>query len=400
MKKIYSLALAGIALFGTITAQQNPFDNGGRQKAVLAPNAKVPFSKVKNTAATSNHSKTTSPIFRRQVEPIGDIMFNKGLDLSGTASANQDLFLSAIFMDSTVRISSPTSTRNVSDILAGTVLDLKSSLLDASFTPIVNSTEGYSIDTVFIPGSYVKVTPATDTLFVWLAWGDTTMTTGATPVWTKSTTASYWVAPLSSWRTNVIGSRVTGAVGTPGNKVKSNAPLANRTLVKYVLTASDSTSSGFFKYITVKLPTPVNIPANALVNCFFTFVPGVANASNDCIYSFSGATVPQNQNGFAYIVWGQTNPVLTQLSDYVDHQVDLDGYNMGSTYGKEQRHAAYPAQYRTNLFGDVASAPAIVYSVYGPNAPVSVTELEKTGVALSQNMPNPFTKEYYQIYFS
>ena len=130
MKKIYSLTLAGIALFGTITAQQNPFDNGGRQKAVLAPNAKVPFSKVKNTAATSNHAKTNSPVFRRQVEPIGDIMFNKGLDLSGTASANQDLFLSAIFMDSTVRISSPTSTRNVSDILTGTVLDLKSSLLE------------------------------------------------------------------------------------------------------------------------------------------------------------------------------------------------------------------------------------------------------------------------------
>ena len=91
MKKIYSLTLASIALFGTITAQQNPFEiNGGRQKAVLAPNAKVPFSKVKNTTATPNHSKTNSVVFRRQVEPIGDIMFNKGLDLSGTASANQD----------------------------------------------------------------------------------------------------------------------------------------------------------------------------------------------------------------------------------------------------------------------------------------------------------------------
>lgn len=394
MKKIYSLALASIALFGTMSAQQNPFEtNGGRQKAVLAPNAKLPYSKVKgNTPATN--AKTTSPVFRSYVEPIGDIMTNKGLLLDGSASANQDLFLATVFMDSTVRVSSPTSTRNVSDILMGTVLDLKSTLLSPSFTQIVNSTEGFSIDTIFIPGSYVKVTAAVDTLYMWLAWGDTTMTTGATPVWTKSTTASYWVAPLSSWRTNVIGSRVTGAIGAPGNKVRSNAPLANRTLVKYVLTNTDSVpQAGQFRYITIPLPTPINIPANNLVNCFFTFVPGATMASNDCVYAFSGSTVPQNQNGFAAIVWGQTNPALTALADYVDHQVDLDGYNMGSTYGKEQRHAAYPAQYRTNLFGDVASAPAIVYSVYGPNAPVGVTELEKTGVALSQNMPNPFTKE-------
>ena len=394
MKKIYSLALAGIALFGTITAQQNPFEtNGGRQKAVLAPNAKVPYSKVVGAVNSNNNAASkTSAIWRRQVEPIGDIMTNKGLLLDGSASANQDLFLSAIFMDSTVRISSPTSTRNISDILTGTVLDLKSSLLDATFTPIVNSTEGFSIDTVFIPGSYVKVTPATDTLMVWLAWGDTTMTTGATPVWTKSTTASYWVAPLSSWRTNVIGSRVTGAIGAPGNKVKSNAPVANRMLVKYVLTAADSVStSGRFKYITIPLPTAASIPANNLVNCFFTFVPGATYTAGDCIYNFTGSAVTQNKNGMAYIVWGQTNPVVTQLSDYIDQQVDLDGYNMGSTYGKSQRHASYPAQYRTNLFGDVASAPAIVYSVFGGTS--GITKNVTENVLLSQNMPNPFTKE-------
>jgi hypothetical protein len=390
MKKIYSLALASIALFGTMSAQQNPFEtNGGRQKAVLAPNAKLPYSKVKgNTPATN--AKTTSPVFRSYVEPIGDIMTNKGLLLDGSASANQDLFLATVFMDSTVRVSSPTSTRNVSDILMGSVLDLKSTLLSPSFTQIVNSTEGFSIDSIFIPGSYVKVTPAVDTLYMWLAWGDTTQTT----VWTKVTTGTLWVAPLSTWRTNVIGSKVTGAIGAPGNKVRSNAPVTNRTLVKYVLTNTDSVpQAGQFKYISIPLPTPINIPANNLVNCFFTFVPGATMASNDCVYAFSGSTVPQNQNGFAAIVWGQTNPALTVLADYVDHQVDLDGYNMGTTYGKEQRHAVYPASYRVYQFGDVASAPAIVYSVYGPNAPVGVTELEKTGVALSQNMPNPFTKE-------
>ena len=390
MKKIYSFALASIALFGTMTAQQNPFEmNGGKHKAVLAPNAKMPYAKVKANMPATN-AKTASPVFRRQVEPIGDLMFNKGLLLDGSPSANQDLFLSPMFMDSTVIYSSSTADRTVSDHLMGTILDLKSTLLDASFTQIVNSTEGFSIDSLFIPASYVKVTPDVDTLYTWVVWGDTTQTT----VWNKRLTSALWVAPISSWRTNVLGSKLSGAVGAAGNKVKSAVPATNRALVKYVLQPDDSTSSGFFKYITVVLPTPVNIPANNLVSCFFSFVPGGATyAPGSCIYAFQGATTPQNRNGFAPIVWGQTNPALTALADYVDHQVDLDGYNMGQSYFKQLRHLQYPASYAAHFWGDLTTAPAIVYSVYGPNAPVGVTELEKSGVALSQNMPNPFTKE-------
>ena len=389
MKKIYTLALASVALFGTMSAQQNPFDsNGGKHKAVLAPNAKMPYSKVKPNVPATN-AKTTSPVFRRLVEPIGDIMTNKGLLLDGSPSANQDLFLSPMFMDSTV-IYSSTVNRTVSDHLMGTILDLKSTLLDASFTKIVTATEGFSIDSLFIPASYVKVTPDVDTLYTWVVWGDTTQTT----VWNKRLTSVLWVAPISSWRTNVLGSKLSGAIGAAGNKVKSSVPTTNRVLVKYVLAPDDSTSSGFFKYITIKLPTPVNIPANNLVSCFFSFVPGGATyAPGSCIYAFTGATTPQNRNGFAPIVWGQTNPALTALADYVDHQVDLDGYNMGQSYFKQLRHLQYPAAYAAHHWGDLTSAPAIVYSVYGPNAPVGVTELEKTGVALSQNMPNPFTKE-------
>lgn len=391
MKKIYSLALASIALFGTMTAQQNPFEtSGGRQKAVLAPNAKMPYSKVKPNVPATN-AKTASPVFRRYVEPIGDLMTQKGLLLDGSPSANQDLFLAPMFMDSTVIYSSSTANRTIGDHLMGTILDLKSTLLDANFTAIVNSTEGFSLDSLFIPASYVKVTPDVDTLYTWVVWGDTTQTA---TVWNKRLTSALWVAPISSWRTNVLGSRLTGANGAAGNRVKSSVPTTNRVLVKYVLTPADSSSSGFFKYITVALPTPVNIPANNLVSCFFSFVPGGATyAPGSCTYEFSGALTPQNRNGFAPIVWGQTNPALTQLSDYVNHQVDLDGYNMGQSYFKELRHLLYPASYAAHFWGDLTTAPAIVYSVYGPNAPVGVTELESKGVALSQNMPNPFTKE-------
>ena len=396
MKKIYSLTLASIALFGTMTAQQNPFNaNGARQKAVLAPNAKLPYAKKAN--ASSVNAKVASAPFRLQVDAVGDVMFNKGLLLDGSASANQDLFLAPLFMDSTVKFSYTGADPYISDIMFGTVLDPKSSLLQPTFTSIVTPSEGYTLDTVFIPGSYIKVTPTVDTLYTWIVWGDTvgTPATAQNAVFRKEPAANLWISPLDTWKPNLLGPRMSGMVGAPGNKATAAAPATNRTLVKYVLQPDDSVSlSGRFKYIEVKLPTAINVPANNVVACFFTFVPGVAYAATTSnIYTFTGGAVPQNVNGFAAIVWGQNSPAVAAAADYQDHQNDPTGWNMGFSYIKEQRHIAYNTTYRAFQFGNPVQAPAIVYSIGGPNSPVGVTELEKTGVALSQNMPNPFTKE-------
>lgn len=390
MKKIY-LSIASMVLCGSIIGQ-NAFNvPDQREKAILPTNVKAPKT------GTNSNSRAGGP-FRMWVEPIGDVMTQKGLNLDGSANADQDTFLSAVYMDSTVRVGSGTTTnRFVDNIFLGTVLDPKSTNLLDTFDPIVTKADSYSIDSLIILGSYVKKTPDQDTLYVWLVWGDTTNTS----VWAKRSNATTWVAPMSTWRTSLIGPKVTGATGAGGNKVSASAPASNKMLIKYVLqeATDSSTLNGYSKYITIALPTPALIPAGNIVSCFYTFVPKGAHVTGDCSYSFTGAAVTQNVNGFAGIIWSQLNPAVTQLSDYQDHQVDASSWCMGNSYDAKARHAVYSVAFQTSILGDLLTAPLIYYSIYG-NSTVGVSELEKNGFALGQNSPNPFTNQTtinYQI---
>lgn len=387
MKKIY-LSLAGLILCGSIISQ-NVFNMQDhiREKGILPTNVKAPVT-------NSNSNRAAGP-FRLWVEPIGDIMANKGLDLT-SANPNQDLFVDMVYQDSTVKISSPTSTRFVSDILIGTILDPKSTLLQANNDPIVSKNDAYSIDSLIILGSYVKKTAAVDTLYTWLVWGDSSNTA----VFNKRLDNATWNAPIGTWRHSILGPKISGAAAAVGNKVGAAAPAGNKMLVKYVLTNTDSVSGGGrLRYITIALPTIAAIPAGNIVSCFYTFVPGGTHATGDCAYAFTGSTVPQTVNGFCGAVWGQTNPVVAALADYQDHQVDAGSWCMGATYDKKSRHNFYPTTYSTFMVGDLLTAPVIYYSIFG-TASVGVKELENNAFALGQNTPNPFTnltKINYQI---
>ena len=378
MKKIY-LSLAALFLVGASFGQQvMPKRVSNSEKAHPVQNLKSRFQS--NSAAVADQV--------HYIEPIGDIMINKGLLLDGSASADQDLFLAANYMDSSVVISSPTSTRNISNILLGTVLDPTAVLLDSLGAGYFSHNDAYNIDSVFILASYVKVTPNPDTLYVWLVWGDTTNTN----TWVKRASTDIWLSPLGDWRPNIIGAKVTGYGAGHGNKVTAAAATTNQVLTKYVLTDSDSSQSGFLKFISVGLSTPAAIPAGNIVSCFYTFVPGGAHNFGDCSYAFTGSTVAQNVNGFGGATWGQTNPAVNAVSDYQDHQVDPDSWNMGASYYNEQRYGVYPAQYNNSMWGDLASAPYIVYRVYGTST-VGVNETSSNGITVKQNTPNPFSKQ-------
>ncbi|MGB3947756.1 MAG: hypothetical protein WBM13_07215, partial [Bacteroidia bacterium] len=305
MKKIY-FSLASIMMCGGIIAQNAPKVQA--HKAQLSPNSKV-ISKSTNTRAAGP--------FAQWVEPVGDVMTNKGLTVSGNGTLDQDLFITPIFQDSTVKASSTTNSF-IYNIMLGSVLDLKSDYMTSSLEPIASQADTYTVDSLLIMGSYVKVTPAVDTLYTWLVWGDSTTTS----VFTKRAADQTWVDPLGTWRTSVIGPKMTGAATAAGNKAKPAAPANNMKLIKYVLTDADSSGAGFIKGITVALDAPVNIPAGNLVSCIYTFVPGGTYAAGDVTYQFTGGSLTQNINGFAGAIWGQTNPEVTALADYVDHQVD------------------------------------------------------------------------------
>lgn len=390
MKKIYTLA-AGLILFGSITAQtQNPFNTAsGTQAGKIAPNSKkAPVSG--NTAANR-----AAGAFSQWVEPIGDIMTNSGVDVTGGAVAPaQDWFLAPVYMDSTVQVSS-TSNRVIDDILLGSVLDPKSTGgLNADFSPICTKSDTYVLDSIGIFGSYVKKTPSIDTLYTWVIWGDSSNTA----VFTKKLTNSVWVAPISTWRTSVIGPKITGAIGAVGNKVKAAAPATNMRLIKQVLTSSDSSQSGYSKWIDINVGTPITVPAGNIVSCFYTLVPGGTHTLGASCYTFTGGSLPQTTNGFAGIVWGQVAPAVAAVTDYANQQVDPAGWNMGIWYSKKARHAIYSATYQTMAPGDLVSAPYIAYKISGTSTE-SVNELNNN-FSLGQNVPNPFTnqtKVNYQI---
>lgn len=371
MKKIY-LSLATIVMCGGAMAQNTP--SVKLERAKMAPDAKV--------IRTNNAGTRAAGPFSRWVEPVGDVMFNKGLDLS-SSNPNQDIFVAPLFQDSTVKMSS-SSDRFISDCMTGSVLDPKSSYLDENLEPIASKMDSYTIDSLYIYGSYVKVTTSVDTLYTWLVWGDTTNTS----VFTKRLNNQTWVAPISTWRKSVIGPKLTGAAGAAGNLVKPAAPTSNYKLIKYVLTDDDSVvSGGFIRPIVIELDAPVTIPAGNIVSCIFTFVPGGSYTNGDVAYNLNGAS-PQTINGFCAGVWGQTDPVLNALADYVDHQVDPEGWNMGLYYAKNQRHNA--SSWSGFAAGDLTSAPVIGYKISGTST-VGVNEMTENGFALNQNMPNPFS---------
>jgi hypothetical protein len=379
MKKNYLLIGAIVISFASIAQKTlEPREN----KASFDSKTLSRFKKSIDPKA-----KTMAGTFSLKIDVIGDIMTNKGVDLTSTAP-EEDIYITGLNQDSTVKFSSSTSTRFFSDIYLGTVLDPRSIYLQSS-GPVVSNVDTYTLDSVFILGSYVKKTAAVDTLYTWIVWGDTTNTS----VFTKMSNASVWPAPLSTWRKSIIGPKVSGAVPLAGNKVKAAAPASNMRLIKYVLLPSDSVLlNGRIKYIEISVGAPIVIPAGNAVSVFYTFVPGSVSTPTPGVYevgySLSGA--PQTINGFAAAIWSQSSPALTALADYRPYQVDISSLSMGVSYDKRQRHAGYSATFNNNVLGDLTSAPVIVYSIYG-NSTVGINELEKVGFTLGQNVPNPFT---------
>ncbi len=386
MKKIY-LSIATLAMCFGASAQIAPKEpTQHMHKATLDPNAKIP-SKVRALAKTQG-----GPIML-QIDPIQQVMTQKNVDLT-SSNPQEDTFLTGVYMDSTVSIASGATIRPNNDILMGTTFDPKSSFLQSNFQPVVTPTDSYNLDSVFISASYIKKTPNVDTLYVWAVWGDSANTN----VYNKFANTSVWAAPISTWRKSVIGPKVIGAIGAAGNKVSPSAPASNMKLVKYVLQPNDSTAKGygFSKILSIPFTAPtatagINIPGNNIVTVMYTFVPGGTHTLNQTMYSFTTSVVP-TINGFAGIIWSQSNPVITALADYRNYQVDATSWNMGVNYDKKQRHAMYSATYNNNTIGDLTTAPNMYFSITGVST-VGIKEIANKGFALGQNNPNPFTGE-------
>ena len=119
MKKIY-LSLAGLALCGAVFGQVSNGLQGNEQKrADLSPFVK----KAQPTQVIGERSTD----FSYWIDPVADMMFNKGVNLDDNTKPYQEkLFLAPMFMDSTVNVSTDKETEAVYYNQIGNVMDLRS----------------------------------------------------------------------------------------------------------------------------------------------------------------------------------------------------------------------------------------------------------------------------------
>ncbi|MFO0322808.1 MAG: T9SS type A sorting domain-containing protein [Bacteroidota bacterium] len=413
MKKIY-LLVASLVINATIYAQfqnqsqfSDPFPH--LEKAIETQNSQLPYFLNKS----NKNAKTQGGPFNLTVNPILDIIVNKGLTVTG-ANPNQTRYLFSVFQDSTVSLIASNGAKvNNDQTLFGATLDPKSIFLQASFEPIVTKFDSYKVDTIVIPGSYVKKTPDVDTLYVWLQWGDSTTTSAY-----DKRASNFYVSPISTWRSSVLNPKISGASSAHGNKLR--AASSNSFLVKYVLQPTDSTNVlpgtgnpaapawapyGFSKFITVPLtstlnPNGITIPAGNIVSCFYTFVPGGTTYTLGIpFYSLTSTLVP-TVNGFAGLAYTQTNPVVTAVADLVDQQVDKASWNTGIIAGRNTRYARYANASLNQMAWNAAlfTGPSIWFNIKG-NSTVGLNELDRKGFVLGQNVPNPSQGESKVSYY-
>jgi hypothetical protein len=392
MKKLY-LALTGLVFCGAAFGQDlNAIQDNGIKGPSLSPYLRTAQQHLVIDG-------TRSKQINYWIDPIVDMMFNKGVNIDDASKPYDEvIYLAPLFMDSTVTVSIPTKTEAVSYNEVGNVLDLSSLYLESNpdgtpsggnSVPIFTKTDAFNVDSVAIWGSYVRINKLQDdTLDVYVVWGDSTDAN----VFTKRKAADLWVAPLSTWKTNLFAPTVTGAAAADGNIIKAKAAApTNMIHVKRVLTAADTSKGlGYSKEIRVFIGA--NIPANKVVSCFYTFVPNSAgHVKGQCFYKFDASLVPQQENGFAACVWEQKTPKIVTVADYKDYQIDLTPKCV-ATGTRMTKNARYNKNILGgSLIGIPVSTPFLQYKITGTST-IGITE-HTNNFSLSQNAPNPFSNE-------
>lgn len=364
MKKIYSLI--GAFAFTASIAQNNAITKPRFEKctdAYLAHKA-------------AKQAKKTSAVIDVMVSPAEGILATRQI-----AAADYDYFASPVLADSTL-IYSPAQSNgdNKPDCALGYVLDPKSFFVNGDGNAILDAVTPYTIDSVFIPSFYKRVagSTATDTLYTYLTYCATSPSNTAVNL--NLSYSQLWVAPMGTWAGTLVAMRVTNVNAAPGIPVAPAAAAAAVTVrVKTLLTASSPTFG-----VGVKLPTPLNVPANSVVAAYYTYVPGGTHTNGEVYYSFTGGAT-QTQNGFCGVIAQQTAPVNV-AADISDMFNCPDGASATLGWSKKNRYN----QGTNNTLMLHQLLQDVIIEFHLTAVTVGVAELEKKGFFLGQNTPNPF----------
>lgn len=377
MKKIY-LSISAVAIALCSMAQES---------SILKPAAKqsyVPKTAVKSTVKNKKVSVTSS--FQGRFDPSYSLPAAHGTDMSGTTYG---VYVAPIYCDTTTK-SSFASVSTITDQFLGVNFDPKSIIFDPSFLPLLEPTDAYYLDTVWIGGVYQRRGNfVDDTLIVNIVWGDTANAS-------VFGSFSYASAPMSTWG-KYKSPKYTTVAGVAGDQIKYSAPSTNKLTFKHILTKEDST---YMADVSDYLPIVVNglsgqlIPNDNIINCGFSFNAGGTHLDGEVSWASSTAAAPGTVSGWAAVEYAQDEPVVAALSDIID---GYDDFGTGKNYPTFITNDGRYGQ-ESGIFLSAARTAYywgywIDFSIHYDASTVKVNELERTGFSLNQNIPNPFTKE-------
>lgn len=274
MKKMY---LIGLFLFGVISvfAQQKEFS--------LLP-APVSYDQAHIAAyASTDQFKNTGKKKRSgsmYMRYINYLAANQSLT---AANLQAGYTISYMFKDSNMRFNPPYQGYGITFKSIGQVLDPRSPIITAWLAPndiIIGPNDSYTIDSVWIGGSYAKVTPAIDSMKMSLLHsGGNNLPeyyfTGTVATNFSTDTAKFLAQFYTPTTFNNVNQ--TNVVGAPAAYVTKRA-----------LTAQDSSqyTMGSTSFITKYIGFSANnfvVPAGEKVSVSFTFLPGFTWSPGDSI---------------------------------------------------------------------------------------------------------------------
>lgn len=375
MKKLYTLI--SMLSIGCVLLAQSPANSLLESTGDLIPTAKK--------IATKGALKVSSTGFAGRFDPAYSVMTLNGVQDSeigsGASGTKVGMFVTGTNCDSTLKTSFSTTSNYITTHKFGMNFDpiYSISLDQVNFAPLLTMSEIMFLDTVWVGNFYQRVTNFDDTLMVEIVWGDSSNT---------SVYAPFSFAAPSNYMGTFLGPKFSSS-SSQGSTSFLTAPALNKKVIKYLLTAADTTLTNNTGYIPVVTdPGGLQIPAGSVVSAVATFIPGEPNVPVGSIsYNPGAGSAPQTTNGMVARLYVQNSPATP-----VSGQNWFDDVAVGKNHTvysfKRERYGmsgAFPG-----LRSSSSRAYMMDFSITVP-IPQSVKEIEQIGFALGQNAPNPFT---------
>lgn len=365
MKKVYSTLAAAFVTVGMMA--QAPTANPNTHPAPAK--ARIAADRALAAHGSTNPTPAPATVFQARLSHT-----DQAIELVDPGNANGlfDLYVNAVFQDSSVQAVYSNATSYVTTQKIGGIFDPKS--VNHFGSNALSSIAAYTVDTVWIGGAY-EITNASvgDTLQVEIIWGPSS--------------ATYWqglTITAASQNFRMPDNTTSLAMG---NMSFSTATSANKVVVKRVLTAIDTFSdpniNPSYPYIAVVPTIPVSVPANNIVGLEYTFIPTATYNAGD-VY-FSAGTPPATMNSFRGYIYQDANSGNGNQFFY-----DASSWGISGDLVNTSRYGIWPA---AQSFLDGSMLPyteagyLIDYSI--TSLTVGVEENNVAGFELGQNSPNP-----------